>query len=100
MIRGGEFLIREPESIFTPEQFDSDARMMASAATEFMRGEVLPAADRIEAKEPDLLPNLLRKAGQLGLMGTDVPEQYGGLGLKKSVSALIAESLAVEPSFA
>ena len=41
MIRGGEFLIREPESIFTPEQFDFDARMMATAATEFMRGEVL-----------------------------------------------------------
>ena len=101
-MRGGEFLLRmpAPDEILIPERLDSETRMMAEAASEFLRGEALSAADRIEEKEPGLLPALLRKAGALGLMGTDIPEPYGGLGLKKSAAARVAEALAAEPSFA
>src|SRR2546423_15035358 len=99
MTAGGEFLIREPESILTPENLDSETRLMADAAAEFMRGEVLPAADRIEAKEPDLMPNLLRKAAALGLLGLDIPEEYGGLELSKSATARITQGLADQPPF-
>src|SRR5207302_1925791 len=101
MVQGGEFLVREaePDSILTPEKLGSEARLMAEAASSFMRGEDLPVAHRIEAKEPGLMPLLLRKAAALGLLGLDVPEEYGGLGLPKSTSALITEALAVEPPF-
>ncbi len=89
-----------PEEVLTPERLDTDTRLMAESAADFLRGEVLPAADRIEAKEPGLMESLLLKAGELGLLGTDIPEQYGGLGLAKSASARIAEALAAEPAFA
>ncbi len=100
--QGGGFLAGEPDpnSVLTPEKLAPDVLRMAAAAAEFMRGEVLPAADRIEAKEPDLLPNLLRLSAGLGLLATDIPEIYGGLGLSRSASARVAEALAVEPSFA
>src|SRR2546430_17134360 len=98
---GGSFLIEAPSGpILTPESLGADARMMADAASEFMRREVLPAADRLQEQEPGLMPSLLRKAAALGLLGLDIPEEYGGLGLPKSASARIAEELAVEPSFA
>jgi alkylation response protein AidB-like acyl-CoA dehydrogenase len=99
---GGAFLIEEaaPETILTPEMLDAEARMLAQAATDFLRGEVLPAADRLEAHEEGLMPALLRRAGALGLLGLEIPEEYGGLGLPKSVCARIAEALGAEPSFA
>src|SRR5437764_13824673 len=91
MIKGGEFLVREPESVFTPELIDADARLMAKTAAGFMAGGVLPLAGRLQAKEPGLLRYLVRKAASLGLMGTDLPEAHGRTGLCKSVSAPIAE---------
>ncbi len=98
---GGDFLSRQPASshFLAPEQLDSEVRQMADAAASFMRGDVLPSADRIEAREPGLLPKLLGRAAALGLLGLDVPEEFGGLGLNKSASARIAEALAIEPSF-
>ncbi len=99
---GGAFLVGEtpPEAVLTPERLDIEVRLMADAAADFMRGEVLPVADRLEAHEADLMPTLLRRAAALGLLSIDVPPEYGGLGLAKSVSARIAEALAAEPSFA
>src|SRR5439155_16387763 len=98
---GGSFLVEEPSSpILTPESLDKEARMMADAAADFMRREVLPTADRLQSQEPGLMVSLLRKAADLGLLGLEISEKYGGLGLTKSASARIAEAIAVEPSFA
>lgn len=99
---GGAFLVEEacPEAVLTPERLDAEVRLMAETATAFLRGEVLPVADRLQEQEPGLMPHLLRRAAALGLLATDIPERYGGLGLAKSASARIAEALAAEPSFA
>lgn len=87
-----------------PESLDHEARLMADAAADFLRGEVLPLADRLQHESPDhdpaLLPALLRRAAPLGLLGLDIPDAYGGLSLPKRVTARITERLAIEPSFA
>lgn len=99
---GGSFLVEEPAPDFflAPEKLDAEARLLAEAASEFLRGEVLPAAGRLELHEPGLLLTLLHRAAELGLLGIDIPEAYGGLGLAKSVTGCLAEAVAIEPSFA
>ena len=93
-VKGGSFLIEErlPQDIFTPEDFSEEHRQIAKTAVEFTTNEVMPAADEIEAKNFEVTRRLLRKAGELGLMGVDVPEAYGGLEMDKVTSAIIAES--------
>jgi len=100
-VKGGSFLVREtlPDEIFTPEDFTSEQRMYAKTAQDFVKNEVLPLSDKIEVKEPGVVKGLLAKAGELGLMMADVPEEYGGLGLDKASSALIAESISGQGSF-
>ena len=99
---GGGFLLEPTGSatIFTPEMLDDEQRMMKKTADDFMKGEVLPRLAEIEAKKPGLMRELLEKAGALGLLGHDVPEAYGGLDGDKSSSSLIAESVAMQGSFA
>jgi alkylation response protein AidB-like acyl-CoA dehydrogenase len=99
---GGGFLLEPTGSatIFTPEMLNDEQRMMKKTADDFMRGEVLPRLADIEAKKPGLMRELLEKAGAVGLLGHDVPEQYGGLDGDKSSSSLIAESVAMQGSFA
>src|SRR5512142_410693 len=93
--KGGSFLIeeRDPRDIFTPEDFSDEHRQIAKTAVEFTNNEVLPAAREIEAKNFEITRALLRKAGELGLMGVDVPEAYGGMELDKVSSAVVAESI-------
>src|SRR5579883_915390 len=100
--KGGEFLLRgmEPERVFTPEQLSAEARLIARTMEEFMRREVLPVVPRLEAQEAGLLPMLIRKAGALGLLAGGLPEEYGGLGLRKTDLALLSEKAAVYLSFA
>ncbi len=101
-IQGGEFLIRETEAneIFIPEQFNEEQRMMASACQDFVETEIMPLSDRIESmKEPDLVPAILKKAGELGLLGISVPEEYGGLGMSFNTSMLIADIIGSAGSF-
>ena len=100
-VKGGSFLIeeRQPDDIFTPEDFTEEHRQIAKTTTEFTTNEVLPAAAQIEAKDFAVTRALLRKAGELGLMGVDVPEAYGGLQMDKVTSALIAESMTQLASF-
>jgi len=100
-VKGGSFLIeeRKPQDVFTPEDFTEEHRQIAKTATEFTLNEVLPAAAEIEAKNFGVTRGLLRKAGDLGLMGADVPEAYGGLELDKVTSAIIAESVSHLASF-
>src|SRR4051812_45337551 len=89
---GGSFLIEErlPEEVFTPEDLTEEQRQMGTAAASFIRNEVLPASSAIEAKDFNTTRRLLRKAGDLGLMAVDVPEQFGGLELDKTTSGIIA----------
>jgi alkylation response protein AidB-like acyl-CoA dehydrogenase len=100
-VTGGSFLLNEPDpaNIFTPEDFSDEQRQIASTAAEFAANEVLPAADDIEAKRFDMTRALLKKAGDLGLMAVDIPEEYGGLAMDKVTSAIIADRMSILASF-
>ncbi|HZM88948.1 MAG TPA: acyl-CoA dehydrogenase family protein [Blastocatellia bacterium] len=100
--KGGSFLIedRSPEEIFTPEDISEEQRMFARTAEEFLRKEVIPREDAIYAKDYAVHRELMRKAGELGLLSIDIPEIYGGLGLHKVSSAVVGEQFALQASFA
>ena len=97
--QGGSFLSQTPSSIFTPESFAGDDKLMIDAAEEFSRGEVIPVVERLEKQEEGLMPGLIQKAGQLGLCGVDTPDEYGGLGLSKNLAARILEYMSLDASF-
>src|ERR1044071_3418606 len=99
--KGGSFLIEErlPQDIFTPEDFSDEHRQIAKTAVEFTTNEVMPAAAEIESKNFEVTRRLLLKSGELGLMGVDVPEAYGGLEMDKVTSAIIPESMSQLASF-
>src|SRR5438132_14172336 len=80
---------------FTGSDFTDDDRLYAKTAEDFVRNEILPQIDRIEAKEEGLMPALLKRAGELGLLMIDVPVEYGGLGLHKTPSMLVSETCAL-----
>ncbi len=92
--KGGDFLLNEVGAtrIMSTEQFSDEQRQYYATAQQFSRQEVLPRADRIEKKDNALLRELLKKAGELGLLMIDIPEAYGGLGLDKTTSMLVAEA--------
>ena len=94
---GGSFLIetRTPAEIFTPEDLNEEQRQIAATAAQFAREQILPLAAAIEAKEPGVLESLLRKAADLGFTSVDIPEEYGGMGMDKITSALIADHLSI-----
>ncbi|WP_323755617.1 acyl-CoA dehydrogenase family protein [Roseivirga sp.] len=101
-IKGGEFLVRETpaQEVFIPEEFSEEQKMMAQACSDFIETEITPNADRIDSmKEPDLVPSIFKKAGELGLLGITVPEQYGGLGMSFNTSMLIADVIGAAGSF-
>jgi butyryl-CoA dehydrogenase len=100
-VKGGSFLTeeRDPQDVFTPEDLSEEHRQIAKTAIDFTQNEVMPAAAEIEAKNFAVTRGLLRKAGELGLMGVDIPEAYGGLEMDKVTSALIAESISKLASF-
>ena len=93
---GGEFLLRDisPDEIFIPEGFGEEERAMAETARSFVRREVVPRAEFIEAAQGDLMPELMRKAGALGLLMIEVPEDYGGLELGEKLTTWISEVIA------
>ncbi|MDI9641272.1 acyl-CoA dehydrogenase family protein [Kamptonema cortianum] len=97
--RGGSFFSQTPESAFSPEDFLGDEKLMIEAANDFSRNEVLPLVERLEKQEEGLMPGLIKKAGQLGFCGIDAPEEFGGLGLSKNLSARILEYLSLDASF-
>jgi butyryl-CoA dehydrogenase len=100
-VKGGSFLIEERsfDEVFTPEDFTDDHRQIAKTTHDFVTAEVLPATAEIEAKNFGVTRRLLRRAGDLGLMAVDIPEQYGGLEMDKVTSALIADSMSKLGSF-
>ncbi len=95
-VKGGAFLLESisPQEVFTPEDYNEEQRLVAKAVSEFVTGEVLPVADDIEEKKEGLLVSLLKKAGELGFLGADIPEEYGGQDLDKVSSLLVWEKMA------
>jgi alkylation response protein AidB-like acyl-CoA dehydrogenase len=84
---------------FTGAEFTDEDLLYAKTAEDFVRGEVLPRLEAIEAKAEGVMPALLRRAGELGLLMIDVPERHGGLGLRKTTSMLVSERSALCASF-
>lgn len=102
-IKGGEFLIKETpaDKVFIPEEWTEEQKMIAQTCKDFLGTEILPRLNEIDSqKDPSLMPKLLDKAGELGLLGTSVPEQYGGFGMNFNTSMLVAEILGAGHSFA
>src|SRR5262245_15191493 len=100
--RGGSFLVedRSPDEVFTPEDFSEEQRMIAETAADFVGNEVLPRIAEILSLKYETTRELLRKAGELGLLGVEIPEEYGGLGLDKVSGCITSEKAAREGSFA
>jgi len=100
--KGGGFLLEDlrADEVFTPEDFSHEQIQTAKTAAEFALNEVIPAAAEVEAKNFTVTRALLRKAGDLGLLSVDIPEAYGGLEMDKVTSALVAESMSRNGSFA
>src|SRR5215469_12246947 len=98
---GGSFLLqsRTPDEIFTPEDLSEEQRSIAATAAQFARDEILTAAAAIESKTPGVLRSLMQKAAALGFTSVDIPEEYGGVGMDKTTSALVTEHISVLASF-
>ncbi|KXK22155.1 MAG: acyl-CoA dehydrogenase domain-containing protein [Bacteroidetes bacterium OLB12] len=102
-IKGGEFLIRETQAheVFIPEDFTEEQKMIAQTCKDFLKQEIHPRLDEIDSmKNPALMPQLLDKAGELGLLGTSVPQELGGFGMDFNTTMLVAEVLGAGHSFA
>lgn len=84
---------------FTPEDFNEEQKMMFDMCHQFIDTEVMPLLDRIDKLEPGLMPSLMEKTGELGLMGVSIPEQYEGLGKEFTSSIIVAEALGAGHSF-
>ncbi|MEZ5033893.1 MAG: acyl-CoA dehydrogenase family protein [Chitinophagaceae bacterium] len=100
-IKGGEWLIKEstPEDTFTPENFSEEQLMIRDMCTQFLDTEIYPILDRIDEREEGLMPSLMKKAGEQGLLATSFPEEYGGLGKDFVTSTIINEYLGAGHSF-
>ncbi len=102
-IKGGEWIIRETPyaDVFIPEEFDEEQRMIAQTCKDFVMNEVWPRLDEIDSMQnPELIPSLLDKAGELGILGVSLPEQYGGFGKDFVTSLLVTEVTGTGHSFA
>ena len=101
-ISGGSFLLeaRPPEDIFTPEDFSEQHVLIAQTAEEFAQKEIIPNIEKMEHKDFSVTRDLLKKAGDLGLSGVEIPELYGGMELDKVSAAVIADHIAKYAGFA
>jgi alkylation response protein AidB-like acyl-CoA dehydrogenase len=101
-ISGGSFLLEERQTseVFTPEDFTEQHQLIGQTTEEFAVNEILPNVERIEHKEFQVTRDLLKKAGDLGLSGVEIPEAYGGLEMDKVTAAVIADHIAKYAGFA
>ena len=93
LLRGGQFLIQEtqPDEVFTPEDFTEEQRMMIDSVKEFVDREIWPHKPRFEQKDYELTHEVMKKIGELGLLGVAVPEAYGGLGMGFVTTMLVCD---------
>ncbi len=101
-LKGGEFLIKETQAadVFIPEEFDEEQKMMAQTCRDFTETQVLPNVEKLEHHDNELLTKLLKDAGELGLLGISLPEEYEGFGQKFVTSMLTVEEMGKGFSFA
>src|SRR2546423_13730949 len=101
IIKGGAFLIEErtPEEIFTPEDFTEEHRMIAETTRQFVDNEVMPHIDELEKHDWRLARELVKKAADLGLIGANIPEEYGGLCVRQNSGAFVGEDIGRSASF-
>src|SRR5690242_14396747 len=101
ILNGGEWLIKESNAhdILMPEDFSEEQKMIRDMSRQFIKTEIAPAFERIDAQEPGLMRSLFKKAGDLGLLGASVPEEYGGLGKDLVTSTIISEGFGPGHSF-
>lgn len=100
-LQGGEWIIKEsnPFETFIPEDFNEEQKMVMEMCDQFLQTEILPIVDRIDKMEPGLMPSLMEKAGEQGLLSTSFPEAYGGLGKDFITSTIVNEGLGGGHSF-
>jgi len=101
LLKGGEWLIKESNAFetFTPEDYTEEQIMVRDMCTQFLKTEIIPIVDRIDNMEPGLMPSLMEKAGEQGLLGASIPEELGGLGKDFVTSTLVSEGLGGGYSF-
>ncbi len=101
VLKGGEFLISKSkaEDVFIPEEFNEEQKMIAETCDGFINKEIYPIFDKIEKQEPGLMRTLVSKAGELGLLGISIPEEYGGFGQSFVTSMLAADIIGASASF-
>src|SRR4051812_41307910 len=102
MHKGGDWIIGDtpPAEMFTPERLSDDHRLIRQTAQEFVTNEVFPALEELEKKNWTVARTLLTRAGDLGLIGTDVPDAFGGVGLDKAASIVVGEEVGACAAFA
>jgi len=101
LLKGGEFLVKETssEKVFTPEDLTEEQGMFGAMTTDFIKAKIHPILDRIDKQEEGLMESLLNEAGELGLLGATLPEEYGGMGIKITSETLLSERLGESHSF-
>jgi alkylation response protein AidB-like acyl-CoA dehydrogenase len=101
-VKGGAWLIEEtdPATVMTPEKMTDEHRMIQQTAIEFVDGEIAPVNEQLEKKEWSIARQLIKKCGELGLLGTNIPEEYGGVDLDKIATLVVSEGVAHHASFA
>lgn len=101
-LKGGEFIVKESkaEDVFIREELNEEQRMIADMCKDFIETEIDPNLDRIDAMEEGLVPGLLDKAGELGLLGMAIPEEYGGFGKDVNTNTVVTELMGGAHSFA
>jgi alkylation response protein AidB-like acyl-CoA dehydrogenase len=102
MKKGGEWLIAptQPERVLTPEQLTEEHKLIAQTTRQFVEQEVTPVLDKLEKHDWSISRDLIKRCGELGLLGIDVPEEYGGLALDKVTSVVVSEAMSTSASFA
>ena len=100
-LKSGEFLVSEiePKDVFIPEEFNEEQKMIAKTCRDFLETEVLPNMEAVEKSDRELMKRILKKSGELGLMGISVPEEYGGFGQSFVTQMLVAERTGAGCSF-
>jgi alkylation response protein AidB-like acyl-CoA dehydrogenase len=101
VLKSGEFLVSETdaEDIFIPEEFDEEQKMIAQTCRDFLDAEVYPNLEAVEKGDRELMKSMLKKSGELGLMGISIPEEYGGFGQSFVTQMLVAETTGAGYSF-
>jgi alkylation response protein AidB-like acyl-CoA dehydrogenase len=101
LLKSGEFLVNEVEAkdIFIPEEFNEEQRMIAQTCSDFLEAEVYPNLEKVEKSDRELMKSILKKSGELGLMGISIPEEFGGFGQSFVTQMLVAETTGAGYSF-